>query len=71
MPTERPKISEYPRTQGVIMTREEVEKSLEKYNFELMDLDDQIHTLKTRQNKVKLLQNALQAILELTDVSPS
>lgn len=53
------------------MTNEEIEKSIEKYNLELMALDDQIYTLKARQNKIKLLQNALVSIQELTNASPS
>jgi hypothetical protein len=71
MPTTRSKISEYPRNPGVVMTNEEIEKSIEKYNLELMALDDQIYTLKARQIKIKLLQNALVSIQELTNASPS
>lgn len=52
------------------MTKEEITQEIEKYNFELMDLDNKIYTLKARQDKVKLLQDALQILLSL-HVSPS
>ena len=65
MSIERPKIFKSTRNPGVTMTAEEIQKSIDKYNLELMDLDNQIYSLKARQDKIKLLQNALITLLDL------